>query len=193
MPTAPPVTLRELASRYSTAQRRTLDAALELFRHHGVGGTSLQMIADALGVTKAAVYHQFQTKDAIVLAVIDVQLQPLEALLDGVDDAPDLDARKRLLAGLVDVVVANRRSLGALQNDPVLFRLLGEHPPSLRMWARLFSLLVGNDVNDRVRVRASVLAAAIGAAAYPFVVDLDDDLVRDELLAVMSRLVFGDR
>jgi AcrR family transcriptional regulator len=32
-----------------------LDAALDLFAEHG--GTSLQMIADAIGITKAAVYH----------------------------------------------------------------------------------------------------------------------------------------
>ena len=34
---------------------RLLETALELFTTHGVEGTSLQMIADALGVTKAAV------------------------------------------------------------------------------------------------------------------------------------------
>jgi AcrR family transcriptional regulator len=47
----------------SAAQTRILIAALNLFADHGVSGTSLQMIADALGVTKAAVYHQFKTKD----------------------------------------------------------------------------------------------------------------------------------
>jgi AcrR family transcriptional regulator len=30
-----------------------------------VSGTSLQMIAGAMGVTKAAVYHQFKTKEEI--------------------------------------------------------------------------------------------------------------------------------
>ena len=34
--------------------QRIIDAALELFAEHGVGGTSLQMIADRVGVTKAA-------------------------------------------------------------------------------------------------------------------------------------------
>ena len=76
-----PTDLRDRASRYSAAQRRTVDVALELFARHGVGGTSLQMIADSLEVTKAAVYHQFHTKDAIVLAVLETHLQPLEAAL----------------------------------------------------------------------------------------------------------------
>ena len=51
-----------------------LDAALALFAEHGVSGTSLQMIADAVGITKAAVYHQFRTKEQIVLAVTEREL-----------------------------------------------------------------------------------------------------------------------
>ncbi|WP_156763496.1 TetR/AcrR family transcriptional regulator, partial [Mycobacterium scrofulaceum] len=54
---------------HSPARTRVLDAALDLFATHGVSGTSLQMIADAVGVTKAAVYHQFRTKEQIVIAV----------------------------------------------------------------------------------------------------------------------------
>lgn len=38
---------------------------LDLFADHGVSGTSLQLIAGAMGVMKAAVYHQFKTKDEI--------------------------------------------------------------------------------------------------------------------------------
>jgi AcrR family transcriptional regulator len=188
--TAPPTTLRELAARYSPTQRRTLDAALRLFGVHGVGGTSLQMIADALGVTKAAVYHQFQTKDAIVLAVVEVQLEPLEAAVDVARiRGPGVEAREQLLAEVIDTVVANRRTLSVLQADPVMFRVLGEHPPSIRMWATLFAILLGDDMDARARVRASVLAAALGAAvAYPFVTGLDDDTLRDELLQVARGL-----
>jgi len=184
-------TLRERADRYSPAQRRTIDAALSLFAAHGVGGTSLQMIADAVGVTKAAIYHQFSTKEAIVLGVIDVKLQPLEDALEAAESA-DLtqSAREAMLARVIDTVVSNRRALGTLQNDPALFRLLGELEPSRRLWVRLFSELLGDDLGPQARVRAAVLSAAIGAAAHPFVVDLDDDTLRDELLEITRGLVF---
>ncbi len=69
---------------YSPAQMRTAVAALDLFAEHGVNGTSLQMIADATGVTKAAIYYQFRTKEAIVVAAVDVELGMLEAALEGV-------------------------------------------------------------------------------------------------------------
>ena len=67
MPAAPTVAAERLSAiRYSAAQTRIIDATLPLFGDHGVSGTSLQMIADRLGVTKAAVHHQFPTKDEIV-------------------------------------------------------------------------------------------------------------------------------
>ena len=37
------------------------------------------MIADALGVTKAAAYHKYNTKDEIIVAVAQVVLGRLEA------------------------------------------------------------------------------------------------------------------
>ncbi len=190
MTTAPPLTLRELAGRYSPAQLRTIDVALDLFADHGVAGTSLQDIADAVGVTKAAIYHQFAAKEAIVLGVIEVQLVPLEDALDEAESAgPSRKAREGLLAAVIDIVVGNRRALSTLQRDPVLFRLLGEHEPSRQLWARLFPMLLGADLGQTNRVRAAVLSAAIGAVAHPFVIDLDNDTVRDALLAATRPLI----
>jgi AcrR family transcriptional regulator len=186
--------LRELAGRYSTAKLRTIAAAFELFAEHGVGGTSLQMIADEVGVTKAAIYHQFATKDAIVLATLEVQLQPVEELLERAEAAkPSRKRREDLLADLIDLVVANRRSLSTLQSDPVLFRMLAEYPPSLGMWSRLFALLLDDAVDERTQVRAGVLAAALGSVAYPFVMDLDNEVLRDELHLLTRHLVFQAR
>ena len=45
-----------------------------------MSGTSLQMIADEIGVTKAAVYHQFQHEGArSCLAVAEVEMARLDA------------------------------------------------------------------------------------------------------------------
>ena len=40
------------------------------------------MIADEIGVTKAAVYHQYKTKDEIVLAAAESELGRLEAVVE---------------------------------------------------------------------------------------------------------------
>jgi AcrR family transcriptional regulator len=191
--TANSSTLRELAARYSPTQVRTVEVALELFADRGVGGTSLQMIAERLGVTKAAVYHQFLTKDAILHAVLEVQLQPVERILMEAEAMPaGHEKREHLLGALIDFVVANRRSLSTLQRDPGLFRLLSEYPPSLRMWTRLFEILLDGEVDDDALVRSAVLSAAVGAVAYPFVIDLDGDVLRTTLHRVMAAMVFDD-
>src|SRR3954447_22302326 len=86
------------------ARERVLVAALELFAEHGVSGTSLQMIADRIGVTKAAVYHQFHTKEEIVLGVL---APAMESLTRSLEHAESLDApearREAMLTALVEL------------------------------------------------------------------------------------------
>ena len=74
---------------------RVLTAALDLFAEHGVNGTSLQMIADDIGVTKAAVYHQFRTKEAIVVGAVEIELGNLEGALEAAEAEPVAQKRSR--------------------------------------------------------------------------------------------------
>lgn len=190
-----PTTLREAAARYSVAQRRTVAAALELFAENGVGGTSLQMIADAVGVTKAAIYHQFRTKEAIMVAVVTVELQQLEAALEAVEAAESsLAAREALLDHLIGLAVERRTAVATLQNDPTIVRFLTEHERFRFLWPRLYMALLGDELDQSALVRTAVLAAAIsGAVAHPFARAIDDDVLKEELLSIARRLVFVER
>jgi AcrR family transcriptional regulator len=187
----PAGSLRERAARYSTAQQRTIAAALELFADNGVGGTSLQMIADSVGVTKAAIYHQFKTKDSIMVAVSEVEMAHLEAALEAAETEGTSPAvRESLLSSVIDAAVERRRAVSTLQNDPVLVRLLTEHQPFARLWSRIFAVLLGGEQGPSGRVRAAALSAAIGGAvSHPLVRDLDDDTLRAELVSVTRRLL----
>ncbi|MBV9412839.1 MAG: TetR/AcrR family transcriptional regulator [Acidimicrobiia bacterium] len=184
------MSLRELAGRYSEAQLRTVETALGLFARRGVGGTSLQMIADELGVTKAAVYHQFKSKDAIVRAAVEVYCAPLEEALEDAEGAGGSPkARAALLSRVIDGAVDQRQAVSTLQNDPVLVRVLGEYEPSRQLWSRLFAALLGDDLDEEARVRAAVLSAAIGSVGHIFVRDIDDDTLKVELRKVSRRLI----
>src|SRR5262249_57600466 len=93
-------------------------------------GTSLQMIADALGVPKAAVYHQYNTKDEIVLAVAQVVLARLEGAVTAAEAERSRGrARQMLIAEMVDLAVEQRGMAGVLQRDPGMLRFLESHPP----------------------------------------------------------------
>ncbi len=75
-------------------RRALLDAGLELFAEKGYFGTSLRDIAKAVGVRESALYHYFQSKEALFQAILDEQREPggeHAALLEApVDDVAQL-------------------------------------------------------------------------------------------------------
>jgi AcrR family transcriptional regulator len=56
-----------------TARRRIIDAAYEFFYRHGYGRAGVDAIAEAAGVTKRTLYHHFDSKDALLTAVLEDQ------------------------------------------------------------------------------------------------------------------------
>jgi AcrR family transcriptional regulator len=175
----------------TAAQSRIIEAALALFAEHGISGTSLQMIADAIGVTKAAVYHQYKTKDEIVLAVAEVVLTGLEAAVI-VAEAERSRARARevLVSGMVDLAVEQRHMAGLLQQDPVMLRFLQEHEPFRRVIERVNDVLMGGASDARAAVLAAAISGAIaGAVTHPLVAELDDASLHLHLRRHVGRLV----
>jgi AcrR family transcriptional regulator len=174
----------------SAAQHRVLDAALKLIAERGVGGTSLQMIADEVGVTKAAVYHQFRTKEEIVIALTERELGRLDDALEAAEaEVSRPRAREMLLTRVIDMAVERRQAAATLQFDPVIVRLLAEHEPFQQFLTRLYGVLLG-DADDEARVPAAMLSGAIGTAVmHPLVADVDDDTLRSQLLLLTRRLL----
>jgi AcrR family transcriptional regulator len=176
---------------YTAAQSRIIEAALVLFAEHGIGGTSLQMIADEIGVTKAAVYHQYHAKHEIVLAVAERVLTGLEAAVTAAEgERSRARARELLIARMIGLAVETRGMAGVLQRDPVMLRFLEEHEPFRRVMVRVNRLLMGGASDARARVQAALLAAAIaGALIHPLVLNLDDDTLRAQLLKQVRKLL----
>ena len=164
---------------------------MDLFADHGVSGTSLQMIADAIGVTKAAVYHKFKTKEEIVIAVAETELATLEDALEAAEaQADSLGARKVLLTEVVGMAVERRRWVSALQNDPVMVRLLGEHEPFRKLITRLYAILLDEPDDTEARISAALFSGAIaGTVINPLVDDIDDDTLRSVLIQLTGRML----
>jgi AcrR family transcriptional regulator len=179
------------AASYTAAQTRIIEAALVLFAEHGISGTSLQMIADAIGVTKAAVYHQYNSKDEIILAVAEVVLARLEAAVTAAEaERSRARAREVLITEMIDLAVERRRMASVLQRDPVMLRFLEEHQPFRHVMARVNRMLMGGATDPRARVQAAMLASAIaGAVIHPLVLNLDDESLRSHLLKQARKLL----
>ncbi|MFW0795436.1 TetR/AcrR family transcriptional regulator [Gordonia sp. CPCC 205515] len=108
--------LKSRRRRGDTAREEILDASAELFTRHGYTGTSTRMIAEAVGIRQASMYHYFATKDEILVALLDTTVAaPLERareLLD--DDRPPLDRLLDLARFDVTQLAESRWNLGAL-------------------------------------------------------------------------------
>jgi AcrR family transcriptional regulator len=176
---------------HSAAQARIISAAVQLFARNGVGGTSLQMIADAIGVTKAAVYHQYNTKDEIVLAAAEAELARLEAVVDAAEAEPSrARARKTLVTGMVDLAVTRRRTVSTILNDPVIVRFFSEHESFRHVMDRMSRVLMGDDIGHEARVSTAMVTAAIsGTVMHPLVAGLDDEALRSQLQRLAERLL----
>ena len=161
----------------SAAQHRVLDAALTL-------------IADEVGVTKAAVYHQFRTKEEIVIALTERELGRLDDALEAAEAQKSRPrAREVLLTRVIDMAIERRRAAATLQFDPVVIRLLADHEPFQKFLTRLYGVLLG-DADAEGRVSAAMLSGAIGTAVvHPLVTDIDDDELRAQLMVLTRRLL----
>ena len=149
----------------TAAQTRVLDAALKLIAEHGVSGTSLQMIADAMGVTKAAVYRQFKTKEEIAIAITERELAYLEDGLDAAEaEGHALRAREVLLDRMIDQAIERRAVVSVLQFDPVIIRLQAEYEPFQRFIERLYAALLGTEPGIEARLHAAMMSSAISVA-----------------------------
>jgi AcrR family transcriptional regulator len=141
------------------------------------------MIADEIGVTKAAVYHQYRTKDEIVIAVAMAELARLEAAVEQGESEPTPErGRDVTLDGIVDLAIERRREAGSILDDPVIVGYFADDDTFRSTMHRLRLLLAGDDRSPEARIRTAMLLAAVsGATMHPFVVDLDDDVLRPEL------------
>ncbi|NPV55792.1 MAG: TetR/AcrR family transcriptional regulator [Anaerolineae bacterium] len=64
---------------------RILHAAVRLFAARGYHGVSMREIADACGISKAALYYHFQDKQALFLDILNGNLRIMIDLIDSID------------------------------------------------------------------------------------------------------------
>ena len=66
----------------TNTKERILDTATNLFSTHGFAGTSIDDILQAVGITKGAFYHYFNSKDHLCQAVLDIAVAEYHQLAE---------------------------------------------------------------------------------------------------------------
>ncbi len=147
---------------------RILDVALDLFIEQGFDGTSLRQIAEELGVTKAALYYHFRSKDDILLA-LHMRLHEFGKLaLERMGDEPVTLAQwGELLDELLDQMLGQRRIFLLHERNQAAFEKLhreehdAEHEDIQNQFRRVLAD-VRVPLADRVRMAASFGAVFSG-------------------------------
>lgn len=92
---------------YDRAQ--VLEIAVRAFNEHGYDATSMGVLAARLGLSKSAIYHHFESKEALLEAALDEGLGALEGVLTepGATTGPAA-ARLRFVLGRAVHVLVDR-------------------------------------------------------------------------------------
>jgi AcrR family transcriptional regulator len=154
--------------------RRIAHLALDRFRVGGFLGTSIADLAGALGVSKAAIYYHYRSKDALQHRLIDPLLDAIDTCIqDHTTPANSARTARQLLDAYLTVLLTHRDVVPLIATDVAVLN----HPrigPRLRAQnQQLRTLLVAPDTGASARLRAE---AALGAIWRPLIADPPLDL-----------------
>jgi len=149
--------------RGSDTKAQIRKVAIELFTEQGYEATSLREIAERLGITKAALYYHFSSKEDIVRSLFTEHLDALDALVAWArEQPPGPDLRTRAVDRMVDMVTGSGMSVMrfALANQRVVRDLHPGRENAFERLTELFEIVAGPDasVEEQLRLRAALLS-----------------------------------
>lgn len=151
--------------RTGDTRSQILQVATELFTEQGYEATSLREIAERLGVTKAALYYHFKSKDDLLVAILEPVEGVLLELMDRLDAADSIAAWGEAVDWVIDtmleltdffsLITVNRVAVETVLEDSAF----GDHQQMHERVDRAV-LAASDDLGERVR-----MVAALGAVA----------------------------
>lgn len=154
-------------ARPTDTRARILAVARDLFARRGAQQTSLRDIAEALGITKPALYYHFDSREALLASILEPLLADLDAFIGSREGKPRPDPRT-LLSDYFDLLHRNRDLITMLVRD---LATLGQLDLATRMIAwrhRLIALLLGPNPALSAQVRAVVAIGGMSDCTVEF-------------------------
>jgi AcrR family transcriptional regulator len=114
------LTVTSRAAQASQTRELLIRTAEQLFAVRGYDATSLQAIADEVGLTKAAIYYYYKTKAELLEAINRDRLQRLLAIAEQAQALASPEERiDYLIDAVLDLVITSRRTVELTERDPV--------------------------------------------------------------------------
>ncbi len=168
-------------------RQQILETAQRLFTDLGYDATSLQMIADEMGLTKAAVYYHFRAKSDILHAAVQPGIQRLGVLLD---EAAAIRGRRArmdyLVDGFVDFLVRHRLYTAMASTDPAAKRNKLDSVANT-LAQRALTVFFGENPTGAERLAFGMLFFI--PQCLPDLADLSDEELREALKATILRML----
>jgi len=174
---------------------RVQKVALELFAEQGYEKTSLREIAERLGVTKAALYYHFKSKEDIVHSFTDDYFAEIDGLLEWAKDQPrNEETRREILDRYVGIVLGGSEVFRFLEQNRAAVQAMETGKDRFARFRgrldTLTDLLAGPDASLRDRVRATAALLSVGATCHVYLQQVDDpDKLRAVVLEIASDLI----
>jgi AcrR family transcriptional regulator len=183
-------------SRRTDTRERALAVALELFAQQGYSVTSLREIAERLGVTKAALYFHFRTKEEILTAILRGYLDGIAALVAVSETEPrSRERQERVLRRFAehqeqwgsDLVLLVRQNATEIHDLPIA----GEIKDVMQ---NLMAVLAppGADAAQRLRVRTALTSFQVAALTALRDEEGDEAELREAALALALEILRGE-
>jgi len=174
---------------------RLRELALELFAEQGYEKTSLREIAERLGVTKAALYYYFRSKEDIVRSLVEDYVADLDELINWAKNQPRTPAvRAEIVTRYLDVVANGAGVFKMLQQNQAAVAGLASAKERGEVFRERMDALVdllagpGAPLRDQVRAASCLMSVSFGCMHYQQRVG-DPAELREALLDVALELV----
>jgi AcrR family transcriptional regulator len=162
--------------RGDNTRARIQQVALELFAEQGYERTSLREIAERLGVTKAALYYHFKSKEDIVRSFTEDYFYRLDTLIAwGREQPPSPQTAEELLDRYITIVMESGEVFRFLERNQATIhgtedgkRRFTQFRPRL---AALMEIITGPDASARSRIRAAAAIFAVSTSCMFFMRD----------------------
>ena len=150
---------------------RIAGLALERFRIDGVAGTSVADLAGILGVSKAAIYYHYRSKDTLLHHLVDPLLDAIDVCIG--DHNQPRGTAQQLLGAYLAVLLAHRQVVPLIATDVAVLNHPSIGPRLHAQNQQLQSLLTAPNTDVAAKLRAE---AALGGIWRPLIAEPPLDL-----------------
>jgi AcrR family transcriptional regulator len=183
---------------------RILQTALDLFIEQGYDKTSLREIAERVGVTKAALYYHFESKEAIFRTLVEPWIAVQARAMELLESHPSLEAWSKGLAAMVEWVLPQRRMFELFENNQSTLQALAQkmtqdsgYVDAHRAAHERVDGVLSDEATplaDRVRMAGAIglLMGVFGFAAGRAFFDVPSDELQPVLIAAINDVLRVD-